>query len=204
MAACASKTAVIAEPAEVAKLDRGVLTSSSWESSQWNLRFELPDGYLMATREELDALSKSSEERIKQYNIDASYMKDSAITMMALSSVVLPSVMVGVEELAYEMSLAEYIEKTKNIIKTAVDLAYEWQEFTIYDNLTTIRIAGEEYTVLKMEIQAHGVTLIMDYAIRKSGSQLLTITTMYIDGMQANVAELLSGFSTRLPLAMVE
>ncbi len=155
---------------------KGILTTTSYTNSYFDVQFTLPDQWEMHTEEEIEDLFGEYSELSGGWEMTASN---------ALSFCM---VYLGVEKNpAYTyLSLEDYISKQVSILSVDADSVLS------FDKKRTI--GGYEYSLIEACTQIDGVDVNCDFYIRKKEDVFLVIGAMYLPDNIANVDRALEAF----------
>lgn len=191
------KTEAATEPttkAEVKKeYAKGILTDSSFESEYIGLRFTLPEGMIMATEEDMDAMIDFGGEVI--YKDNASDLLDyakanSVYEMMAVSADQTANVIVVVEKLPLSnMTVDQYIASVKTQLQET-NLGY-----VIADETTSFTVGGQEFTSLTTEVENSNVKMTQQYVVRKQDNRIIALIFTTAEGVTDIHEQLVSAFA---------
>lgn len=169
----------------------GTFTDTGYESEFLGFRFTTPDGFALATEEELsqlmgmslDAMGDDVTEVQKKYaELTTIYeMMVSNETGVANANVVLEKT---------NVSLSKYIEAFKSqldgLSAMTVNLKGDTEE---------VELAGETYTKMTADVETNGFTLYQEYYLRKVGDRMMVMTVTWADGVEDDKAAILDGFA---------
>jgi hypothetical protein len=179
--------------ADEADYVKGTLTETRFESEYLNLRFTLPEDYILATEEDMISMMNLGADFIDMDEKILDYaMVTTVYEMMASSPIGLPNVIVMAEKLTLSnMTEEQYIEALKNQLSRLKNLTY-----TVHGELASIKIAGQQYKKLSVKTTINGVAVMQDYSIRKSGNRIIAVITTYTEETIADLDKLMSGFTS--------
>ena len=182
------------EDSESITYEKGILTETTFESESLNLKFQLPDGYVMATQEDLDNILDDSCELVFQdeNKTVVDYLKmNTFYEMMAANSSYYPSVMIISEKPTLSnMTMDQYIENQKKQLQS-LDLDY-----AIEDEVKDYTLLEEEYKELNLSSELPTISVYQRYLIRKVGNRFVALIISYTDDQENEVETLLDSFST--------
>lgn len=170
-------SAKVASTEEVSEkvFEKGTLTDTSFESSYLNLKFDLPEGYIMQTEEELLQVTSAGADIM---DIDEEYLNATTVYEMMVSAPAgTPNAIVMEEKLAMDnMTEEQYIAQVKVGLMSMDVIAYDIEE----EN-KTVSIAGQDYLSFSATCEANGVSMIQEYFTRKIGDRMASIIVSYSD-----------------------
>lgn len=171
------------------KFEKGILTDTSYESQFLNLRFELPDGYIMATEDDLKTMIAASNALV---GIDVGDYDDLAtvyeMTVQHFSGN--PNVMVMAEKLIpATTSVSKYLEVLKEQLTDMPNMNYSFKE------TSEATIAGQTYTKLTALVDVFGSAMTQDYYLRKQGNRMIVLVFSYTDEATSEMQGLLNTFT---------
>lgn len=170
------------------RYERGNVTATSFESEWIGFRYELPDGFTMATQEEMDAVLQLGSEMIYEDNADmvVDYSKMVMVyEMMAMDSVN-DSVTVFVERTSLKPE--EYAEALE-IQMAQVDGV----EMKLVDKEDDAKIGGVSFYRYSYELDYSGVTVYQDYYMAERNGRMIEVLISYSDESVKDV--MMSGFA---------
>lgn len=152
---------------KVAEFEKGTQTETGFESEWLDLRFTLPEGFVMSTEEELLALIDLGKDYIDEnsdLNIDYDNL-ESYYEMMASDVTTGASVLLMVENLKLSnITLEQYLETLKTQLETL--------SYTSVADVKTETIAGNEYSNMQMQGNQNGVVFTQYYVLRKIDNKI--------------------------------
>lgn len=169
----------------------GTFTDTGYESEFLGFRFTTPDGFALATQEELsqmmgitfDALGDDVSDAQKKYaELTTLY------ELMAMDSLGVTNVNIVLEKTNVSMNkyLAAFKAQVESLDAMKVSLQGDAQE---------VEFAGATYTKLSADVSASGITLYQEYYLRKVGDRMMTITVTWADGFETSKETLMNAFS---------
>lgn len=169
----------------------GTFTDTGYESEYLGFRFTTPDGFALATEDELsqlmgmslDALGDDVTEVQKKYaELTTIYeMMVSDATGVTNANIVLEKT---------NVSLDKYIEAFKSQVEGLSAMTV-----TLKDDTEEVQLAGATYTKMSADVEANGFTLYQDYYLRKVGDRMMAMTITWADGAEDQKDALLNGFA---------
>lgn len=177
-------------PIEYAK---GTITDTAFESEFVGVRFELPEGMIMATVEDMDAMIDFGAELVYK---DADkkvldYAKANLVyEMMAADVGGIPNVTVLVEKIPLSnMTEEQYLDNAKGQFQAVGEMIYEVEE-----GYTDTEIAGQSYKTLTVSLSAQGMTVVQKMMVRKADSRMIVFALTYLGDDEASGKTLLDQF----------
>ena len=174
---------------------KGEVTETSWESEYLGMRFECPEGYVMATAEELDQMIEAGGEIV--YEDEDSFAIDyaKAVTvyeMSAASEEGIPNVSISVDKIPFgEADVDAYFDAVETQLS---ELQSDDIQYEIGDR-STAEIDGIEFTVLSALATTSGVTMNQDYYGRVVEDRVMVIIVTYAEEYGITADDILNGFS---------
>ena len=173
---------------------KGTVTDTSFSSEYLNLRFEVPQGYIMAANEDLDALLQFGSDIVfadtDQKIIDYA-MANIVYEMMASSQNGLPNVQVFVEKLRLRnMTVDQYMDALKQQLSGLDGFNYS------FEDVKTTQFVGESYSMLSSVMQSGGMEIKQEYRFRKEDDRIICIIVTFNEETIAEKDELLNIFSS--------
>jgi len=177
--------------------EKGIITDNGFESEWMDLQFVVPEGMIMATQKEMDALILQGADMLYGDDAYADYTNFQMVyEMQANGEYGIPSVQITVEKAAYKnMTAEQYAEFAKQsfgVIATAAGAS----SYEIHDNLYSVEIAGREYIGTAVDMTfPNGLTLCQDYCIREKDGRIIVVAFSYVKGMESYLGDMLNAFS---------
>ena len=172
--------------------EKGLLTDTSFESEYLNIRFSLPEGFVMATKEDMENLMNIGADAFDIDKITIDYAKVSTIyEMMASSPMGTPNVIVMAEKLMLSnITEDQYIEALKDQLANLSAMNY-----TFGEKIENTTLAGEKYKKLVAEANLSGQSMIQEYIFRKLDDRMIGFVFTYTPETEDEVKLLLKAFS---------
>lgn len=177
---------------------KGTITEDGFESEWIGLSFQVPEGMIMATQEEMDALMQQGTESIFGEKV-ASGIVDYACynmvyEMQATYAIGAPSVQILVEKASYRGMTAEaYADLWLDTLQLVENKGVVC---TVHDTLSNVELAGQEYMSMTVELDyAAGAVVKQRYYIREKDGRMIVIALTYVDELENYLQEVLDGFS---------
>ncbi len=171
---------------------KGTLTENTFESEYLNLKFTAPDGYIMATEDELIPLMELGAEVLEKDKKSIDFaMANTVFEMMVSSPAGSPNLSLAVEKLALKnMTTDQYIEAIKKQLE-----GNDTMEVTFTPDSKTMSIAGEDYTAYSSVLSVSGMELKQDYIMRKMDDRLAYFVLTYTEDSSAEANTLMESFT---------
>ena len=179
---------------------KGSLSDTGFESEYLDLRFTLPDGFVMATEEELQALLEQDFEQkalIAQSTLPTGRLRaargsnntDFVYEMKVTAANWGVTVTVCTEIRVYETT-EQYFAGTKQLLQRLSDYNY-----TTDDEITTVEIAGYSYEKMTFSTVVHGYRIIQKQLVRTLDNRVVVFTITSMSGTDDELDTLMAGFS---------
>jgi hypothetical protein len=171
---------------------KGNLTADSLTSEYLNLKFTKPEGFIMATHEEIDQMVQFSSEIIFKDDMKTMIDYAKAVTvyeMFVQSPYGLPNASLFLEKVMSNMTVELYIAAVKSQL-----VALETIQYSVHEETVIASVAGQNYTVLSAQASYAGSDLFQDYYLRKQGDRIIGIIVTYTEDTEASKDELLDAF----------
>lgn len=169
----------------------GVYTETGYESEFLGLRFTTPEGFALATEEELSQLMGVSMDNME--NVSELQKKYAELVTV------------------YEMMVTDetgvvngqiILEKTGVNVDTYID-AFTGQlesqmsgmSVELDETATDVEIAGATYKKLSADIESYGVVLTQDYYFRKVGDRMACMCITWMEGMEEGRDAIMNAFA---------
>lgn len=168
----------------------GVLTETGYESEFLGFRYTTPEGFTIATEEEMEEMTEAGQELLSE---------DYSDLQMAYADIVtINELMVSDEYGIVNFNIT--LEKTAVDLETYVTL---FKEQIAGLTAMTIEIVSEEeaelagstYTKLTAQVESQGYVMWQEYYLRKQDERLVALVTTWLDGMDAEKETMMSGFA---------
>ncbi|MCL2411607.1 MAG: hypothetical protein FWC97_08195 [Treponema sp.] len=167
--------------------ERGILTETGFESKYLDIRFTLPEGFIMATEEDMRLMMGIGAD-ITGANTNFVNMT-TVYEMMASAPVGLPNVILMVERLILSnITTEQYFDILKNNLSDIDTIDYEFG-----DQITSVEIAGQIYKQLSASIP--GWDVFQNYTFRRQGNRMVGFITTYSLDTKEELEILMNGFS---------
>jgi len=166
--------------------ERGILTETGFESKYLNIRFTLPEGFLMATEEDMRTIMGIGSEVT---GIDSNIANLTTVYEMMVSAPIgIPNVSLMAEKLLLSnMTVEQYFDSLKKILSNVETLNYE------FDNqITSIEIAGQTYKQLSTSLP--NFNIFQNYIFRKKGNRMIGFITIHSLDTKQDLEFLMSRF----------
>lgn len=177
--------------------EKGVLTETGFESEYLNLRFTAPDGFIMATEEELnEMMDLGADIGAEIMDVDKKvweYAQTRIVyEMMVSSSSGSPNLILTSEKLPLSnMTVDQYFDLLKTQLD-AMDIDVIEYEF---GDITSIEIAGQSYQKLDMKAKMDGLEMVQSYIVRKDNDRVVVVVTTSMGGDEEALDTLIAAFS---------
>ena len=170
----------------------GTFTETGYETEFLGFRFTTPDGFVLATSEELtqlmgmtmDAMSESgdiNEVQKKYAELTSIYeLMVTDATGVANANIILEKT---------NVPLNSYVEILKGQFEemAAMNIAMTGEE--------EVDFAGATYTKLSADVEASGIKMYQDYYLRKVNGYMMCMTITWADGFEAEKDAIVNGFA---------
>lgn len=170
------------------RYEKGIVTGTSFESEWIGLRYEMPNGFTMASEEELDAILKLGSEMIYEDNADmiVDYAKMTMVYEMMAVDPSNNSVTIFVERASAK---PEDFAKTVEAQLSGVDGI----EMKLVDVDENARVGGIEFYKFSYEVSSGGVSIYQDYYMVERNGRMIEILVSYEDESVRDV--MMNGFA---------
>ncbi len=171
---------------------QGVITETGFESEYLNLKFDTPQGFIMATEEEMLEMSDLGAEYAELDKKLIDYSKAvNVYEMMAVDPATSANVILMSEKLAFSnIKMKDYIGALKEQLSNIANMSYQ-----IDENTTEATIGGKEFTKLSAIADVSGIKLSQNYYIRIENSRAEVIITSFMEEAADKEAILINGFT---------
>lgn len=171
----------------------GTFTDTGYESEYLGYRFTLPEGYVLATDEELKELLGMSMEVMSEdlTELQKAYAQVTTVfDMMVSSPTGLPNLNVTAEKMNTEGVTPEMV--AESLIAQLKSLTT--MQCVPSEEYTTVEIAGNTYTRLEAVVTSGEVSLLQEYYVRLTDDRLINMTLTYSEDTAAEKDTLMSSF----------
>ena len=167
--------------------ERGILTETSFESKYLDIRFTLPEGFVMATEEDM----------LRMMGIGADITKankkivelTTVYEMMASAATGYPNVIVMVEKAPFfNITIEQFLDAFKQNL-----LDVKTMDYVIDDQITSVEVAGYDYKQLTVSLPS--LNLFQNYIVRKKDNRMIAFITTYSLETKQELEILMNGFS---------
>lgn len=172
---------------------KGTLTKTTFESEYLDLKFNLPQGYTMATEEEVLKLANQGAELAgidsKKYDYA---MANTVYEMQVVASTGFPNTIVMVEKLSLSnMTIDTYLDTLKKQLTEIPNLKY-----TVASKKEKETLVGKEYIKMTATASYGTLSLIQDYYVRIQDGRAISFIVSYSSDTKEQKDSLLSAFTT--------
>jgi len=172
--------------------EKGTLSATDFESEYLDLRFTLPDGFVMATEEDMyDMMGIGAELMdISPALVDYANLV-TVYEMMASVPTGTTNVILMTEKLPLRnITVEQYFDSVKSQLQNVDTIKYE-----INDEITSVEIAGSTYSQITASGNISGYTLIQKYMFRKIDNRMVGFIATTTSDEEATLDTLMAGFS---------
>ncbi|MDR1693551.1 MAG: hypothetical protein LBR72_09380 [Oscillospiraceae bacterium] len=173
--------------------ERGTLSETGYESRYMGLRFIAPEGFTMATAEEIDTLMNAGAEALglEEGIIDLANLT-TVYEMMVSAPLGVPNVVVMAEKpLLNGLTPDQYLEALKIQLTNLPAMSY-----SVEGRITPAVVAGQTYSKLTATLEMEGISMVQDYYVRKAGERFAALIVSYSAETESEMRTLLDGFTT--------
>ncbi|MCL2397223.1 MAG: hypothetical protein FWC93_04075 [Defluviitaleaceae bacterium] len=169
----------------------GTIDGDNFESEWLNLRFTAPDGFIMASQEEILEMMQLG---LDMMDVDSSVVAwaEMAVVseMMAMLPTGLASVSVATERIMLSnITIEQYVEAAFQGVE-----ALGW-EVSPNDDLRQINFAGNQWYTYTATVEAFGIDWSYQYLVRRFDNRMALITVYAIAGEEAHIDTLINAFA---------
>ena len=167
--------------------EKGVLTATGFESKYLGLRFELPDGFVMASEDEILSMMNICGEVMSMEKKAVDYAKLTTVyEMMAAAPGGSPNVIVVVEKLQSESATLEGYLNTAETHLSSLD--YE------VGSTAPVEFLGRTYQQVIASSETNGKKLTQKYMLRQIGDRVAGFITSSIPETEDELDILMQAF----------
>lgn len=168
----------------------GVYTETGYESEYLGFRYTTPEGFVIASQEEMEEMSDAGEELLSE---DYSELQLAYADIVTINELMV-SDSIGV------VNFNITLEKTSVDLETYLEL---FKEQLAGLSAMTIEVVGEEeaelagstYTKVNAKVESQGVIMWQDYYLKKQDDRIVAVIVTWLDGMDAEKDTMMSGFA---------
>jgi len=166
---------------------RGKLTENGFESKYLDIKFTLPEGFVMATEEDMLQMMGIGADVA---GVDKKIIELTTVYEMMASAITgQPNVIVMVEKpLLSNITVEQYLDALKTNLLSVTALDYEFD-----DQITSVEIAGNEYKQFSAALPS--MNIIQNYFCRKQGGRIIAFINTYSLDTKQDLDILMGGFS---------
>lgn len=169
----------------------GVYTETGYESEFLGLRFNTPEGFALATEEELSQLMGMSIDNLENVSeLQKKYAELATVyELMVTDADGIVNGQIILEKT--NVSVDTYIEAfTSQLTTQASDMNVE-----VLEGREEVEFAGATYTKLSANMESYGIVVTQDYYIRKIGNRMACICITWLEGFEDGRDALMNAFA---------
>ena len=171
---------------------KGSFTETEFASQYLDLKFILPEGFVMATEEEMREMMGLGSEIM---DLDSDLVEYAMLTtvyeMMALNIDGSTNVIVFSEKLSLRnITVEQYFAVLKSQLQEIFGMECE-----IDDDIVSVEIAGCNYEQMTVSVSVNGVDILQQYVLRKIDDRMVGFLTTTTHGEEDVLSTLMEGFS---------
>jgi len=173
--------------------EKGTLTNTTFESEYLDLKFTLPEGYVLATEAEMKERSAQGAQ-LAQFDSNAydDAMENTVHEMQTASATGNPNIIILVEKTSIGISNVDaYIVNLKQQLANIKEIKYE-----IEAAIEEITFVGKSYKKVAANAEFDEVKLNQEYYIRKQDNRIVSIIISFTSDTKEQKDQLLSAFSS--------
>jgi hypothetical protein len=172
--------------------EKGSFDETSFESKYLNLRFTLPDGFVMATEEDINNMMNLGADVMGLNKKIVDYASLTTVyEMMASAPSGLPNVIVGVEKLQLSnITLDQYFDALKTQLANLPEMNYEFS-----GDIASLEIAGQSYKQLTATLNMADQSITQRYIARKNDNRMVFFITTGDPDTEKELSTLIAGFA---------
>lgn len=177
------------EPEEqTPEYERGIATDTGFESEWLGVRFTAPEGYVMATEDEMLEMMQLGAEAMDLGSEAVDYAQLTTVyEMMASTPTGLPNVVAMVEKLSFSsMSLEQYFE--------ALRTQLEPMGYVVSEELGSADIAGQSYSTGTASVSVNDVDMTQKFYMNKVDNRMIVFSVTYSADTEADAEALMTAF----------
>lgn len=170
----------------------GTFTDAGYETEFLGFRFNTPDGYALATTEELGQLMGISMDSLTESGdvteAQAKYAELTSIyELMVTDSMGITNANIVLEKSV--IPLNTYVEVLKEQLQgiSTMSVTFTGEE--------EVELAGATYTKLSADVESSGVSMYQEYYLRKVEGYIMCLTLTWADGFEAEKEAIMKAFA---------
>lgn len=169
----------------------GTFTDTGYESEYLGFRYTTPEGFNLATKEELDQAMGEAIEFLDEDYTEVQKMYAQMVTiyeMMVSDEFGIVNANIALEKAS--VGLDAYLEAfTSQITQLTI------MDVTLSDTVEEVELAGAAYTKLSAEVEAEGYLMKQEYYFREVDDRIMAITVTWMDEYADKKEALMNGFA---------
>ncbi len=171
--------------------ERGIVSETGYESEWMGLRFTAPEGFIMATEDELLSLMGMSKEMLSE-DFNSLQLKYAEMSSIYEFMCVAPDQSANINVASEKLMLSNITEEQYvEVLKTQLaNLAA--MDITIDDKAETATLGGIDFTKLTSKVQYEGNSMYQEYYLRKHNGKMIVMAVTYTD--EAAKDKIMNGF----------
>jgi len=166
---------------------RGKLKENGFESKFLDIKFTLPEGFVMATEEDMLQMMGIGADIA---GVDKKIVELTTVYEMMASTITgYPNVIVMVEKpLLSNITIEQYFDAVKTSL-----LSLNNMDYAVEDEITSVEIAGYDYE--QMTASLPSLNIFQNYIFRKQSGRMIGFITTYSLNTKQELDILMGGFS---------
>ena len=171
--------------------EKGIMTETGFESEFVGVKFAIPEGFVMATEEEISKFMDIGADALGVDGKIVDYAKLSTVyEMVASAPPGKPNVSVIVEKLSLSnMTEEQYMTAAKTQMLALTNADYELVDESEEE------IAGQTYKKLIFNVDLAGMKLMQNYLARKVNDRMVVFTVTYTAETKDEIETLMKSFT---------
>jgi hypothetical protein len=169
---------------------RGTLTENSFESKYLDIKFTLPDNFILSTEEDMLQMMGISTDIIGVKGVNKEIIKLTTVYEMMASTITgYPNVILMMEKpILSNITIEQYFGALKTNL-----LGFNNMDYVIDDEITSVEIAGYDYK--QMTASLPSLNVFQNYIFRKQDGRMIGFITTYLSDTKQELDRLMGGFS---------
>ena len=177
------------QESETLSYERGILTETGYESQYLDIKFTVPEGFVMATEEDILGMMQVGVEIM---DLDKDTIDYSSLTtvyeMMVSSASGSPNVALLTEKLMSNVTVEQYLDIVKSQLAD-VPMNYE------FGDVTSVEIAGESYQQIVASAEIKGTAFLQKYIVRKFDDRMVCFVVTNTSETEKELDTLMKAFT---------
>lgn len=169
----------------------GVFTETGYDSEFLGFRFTTPDGFALATEEELSSLMGTTVENME----NASDLQKKYAELVNIYELMVTNADGTINGQIILEKTAVSVDTYIDVFSSQLEEQMSGMTVELDEATEEVEIAGATYTKLSADIESYGIVLTQDYYFRKVGDRMMCMCITWMEGMEAERDAIMNGFA---------